>query len=63
MTVWICVSVKFTNCVLYCLQIAQLLPIQKKYGDLKSQLELKEYDLSLFQQRAEQNEHHKVHWL
>lgn len=28
--------------------------------DLKAQLELKMYDLSLFQTRAEQNEHHKV---
>lgn len=28
--------------------------------DLKAQLELKLYDLSLFQGRAEQNEHHKV---
>ncbi|KAK1284389.1 Structural maintenance of chromosomes protein 2-2 [Acorus calamus] len=34
---------------------------QEKYNDLKSQLELKTYDLSLFQSRAEQNEHHKVH--
>ncbi|KAL5991399.1 hypothetical protein ACLOJK_012307 [Asimina triloba] len=40
--------------------IAQLLPLQKKFMDLKSQLELKEYDLSLFQGRAEQNEHHKL---
>lgn len=42
------------------LQIAELLPLQKKFMDLKSQLELKSYDLSLFQGRAEQNEHHKV---
>ncbi|XP_058110794.1 structural maintenance of chromosomes protein 2-1-like isoform X2 [Magnolia sinica] len=41
-------------------KIAQLLPLQKKFMHLKSQLELKEYDLSLFQGRAEQNEHHKL---
>lgn len=41
-------------------QIKELLPLQKKYMDLKAQLELKLYDLSLFQGRAEQNEHHKV---
>lgn len=28
--------------------------------DLKAQLELQMYDLSLFEGRAEQNEHHKV---
>ena len=42
------------------LQIAQLMPLQKKFTGLKTQLELKSYDLSLFQGRAEQNEHHKV---
>lgn len=42
------------------LQIAALVPLQKKYVQLKSQLELKSYDLSLFESRAEQNEHHKV---
>lgn len=42
------------------MQITELLPLQKKFMDLKSQLELKLYDLSLFQGRAEQNEHHKV---
>ncbi|KVH91364.1 RecF/RecN/SMC [Cynara cardunculus var. scolymus] len=42
------------------LEINELLPVQKKYNDLKTQLELKTYDLSLFQSRAEQNEHHKV---
>ena len=42
------------------LQINELLPLEKKYNDLKSQLELKSYDLSLFQTRAEGNEHHKV---
>lgn len=42
------------------LQITELLPLQKKFMDLKAQLELKLYDLSLFQGRAEQNEHHKV---
>ncbi|EXC13941.1 Structural maintenance of chromosomes protein 2-1 [Morus notabilis] len=41
-------------------KIAELLPLQKKFTDLKSQLELKWYDLSLFQGRAEQNEHHKL---
>jgi hypothetical protein len=41
-------------------QIAELLPLQKKFMDLKAQLELKSYDLKLFEGRAEQNEHHKV---
>ncbi|KAL5720567.1 Structural maintenance of chromosomes protein 2-2 [Ranunculus cassubicifolius] len=41
-------------------KITQLLPLQKKFMELKSQLELKSYDLSLFQSRAEQNEHHKL---
>ncbi|KAG5556931.1 hypothetical protein RHGRI_007239 [Rhododendron griersonianum] len=41
------------------LQISELLPLEKKFKDLKAQLELKSYDLSLFQSRAEQNEHHK----
>ncbi|KAF6164612.1 hypothetical protein GIB67_032840, partial [Kingdonia uniflora] len=41
-------------------KITQLLPLQKKFTGLKSQLELKSYDLSLFQSRAEQNEHHKL---
>ncbi|GAU36209.1 hypothetical protein TSUD_363640 [Trifolium subterraneum] len=41
-------------------KIAELLPLQKKFKDLKAQLELKSYDLSLFQSRAEQNEHHKL---
>ncbi|KAJ0098691.1 hypothetical protein Patl1_19865 [Pistacia atlantica] len=41
-------------------KIKELLPLQKKFMDLKAQLELKSYDLSLFQGRAEQNEHHKV---
>ncbi|KAF2311710.1 hypothetical protein GH714_026311 [Hevea brasiliensis] len=39
------------------LQITDLLPVHKKFVDLKKQLELKQYDLSLFQGRAEQNEH------
>ncbi|KAJ1388615.1 RecF/RecN/SMC, N-terminal [Sesbania bispinosa] len=43
-----------------CMQISKLLPLQKKFKDLKAQLELKSYDLSLFQSRAEQNEHHKL---
>lgn len=42
------------------LQIAELMPLQKKFMDLKAQLELKSYDLKLFEGRAEQNEHHKV---
>ncbi|KAF1899423.1 hypothetical protein Lal_00019551 [Lupinus albus] len=33
---------------------------KEKFKDLKAQLELKSYDLSLFQSRAEQNEHHKL---
>ncbi|KAI4332735.1 hypothetical protein L6164_017619 [Bauhinia variegata] len=41
-------------------QIEKLLPLQKRFKDLKTQLELKSYDLSLFQGRAEQNEHHKL---
>ncbi|XP_054814722.1 structural maintenance of chromosomes protein 2-1-like [Prosopis cineraria] len=41
-------------------KIAKLLPLEKKWKDLKTQLELKSYDLSLFQSRAEQNEHHKL---
>ncbi|KAF5457688.1 hypothetical protein F2P56_021772 [Juglans regia] len=41
-------------------QIAELRPLQKKFMDLKAQLELKSYDLKLFQGRAEQNEHHKL---
>jgi structural maintenance of chromosome 2 len=41
-------------------EIATLAPLQKKFTHLKSQLELKTYDLSLFEGRAEQSEHHKV---
>ncbi|CAO2167414.1 unnamed protein product [Urochloa humidicola] len=41
-------------------QISVLLPLQRRYTELKSQLELKSYDLSLFQKRVEQNEHHKL---
>ncbi|XP_059624894.1 structural maintenance of chromosomes protein 2-1 [Cornus florida] len=41
-------------------KIAELFPLQKKFKDFKAQLELKLYDLSLFQSRAEQNEHHKL---
>ncbi|TYI35474.1 hypothetical protein ES332_A03G078900v1 [Gossypium tomentosum] len=41
-------------------KIADLLPLQKKFTDLKAQLELKMHDLSLFQNRAEKNEHHKL---
>ncbi|OMO98149.1 RecF/RecN/SMC [Corchorus olitorius] len=41
-------------------KIADLLPLQKRFMDLKAQLELKMHDLSLFQSRAEKNEHHKL---
>ncbi|KAL6311386.1 hypothetical protein AAG906_025808 [Vitis piasezkii] len=41
-------------------KIADLMPLQKRFMDLKARLELKSYDLSLFQNRAEQNEHHKL---
>ncbi|KAG0629403.1 hypothetical protein M758_1G101200 [Ceratodon purpureus] len=41
-------------------EIASLAPLQKKFSELKSQLELKTYDLSLFEGRAEQSEHHKL---
>ncbi|CAL5348377.1 unnamed protein product [Camellia sinensis] len=41
-------------------KISELLPLQKNFKDLKAQMELKSYDLSLFQSRAEQNEHHKL---
>ncbi|XP_075111313.1 structural maintenance of chromosomes protein 2-1 isoform X2 [Nicotiana tabacum] len=41
-------------------KINQLLPLQRKFKDLKAQLELASYDLSLSQSRAEQNEHHKL---
>jgi hypothetical protein len=46
--------------LLLVLQIATLAPLQKKFTHLKSQLELKTYDLSLFEGQAEQSEHHKV---
>lgn len=42
------------------IQISELLPLQRKYNDLKKQLALKSNELSLFQSRVEQNEHHKV---
>ncbi|XP_078446527.1 structural maintenance of chromosomes protein 2-2-like [Wolffia australiana] len=41
-------------------KISQLNPLHKKFMQLKSQLDLKSYDLSLFQSRAEQNEHSKL---
>ncbi|CAK8561036.1 unnamed protein product [Lathyrus sativus] len=41
-------------------KITELLPLHKKYKDLKATLELKSHDLSLFQSRAQQNEHHKL---
>ncbi|THF98937.1 hypothetical protein TEA_011136 [Camellia sinensis var. sinensis] len=34
--------------------------LHKNFKDLKAQMDLKSYDLSLFQSRAEQNEHHKL---
>ncbi|XP_038876915.1 structural maintenance of chromosomes protein 2-1-like [Benincasa hispida] len=41
-------------------KISDILPLQKKFADLKAKLELKTYDLSLFQKRAEENVHHKL---
>ncbi|CAN4080744.1 unnamed protein product [Withania somnifera] len=41
-------------------KINQLIPLQRNFKDLKAQLELASYDLSLSQSRAEQNEHHKL---
>ncbi|MCO5554633.1 hypothetical protein L7F22_008165 [Adiantum nelumboides] len=41
-------------------EIASLLPVQEKYDHLKSQLELKTYDLALFEERAKECEHHKL---
>ncbi|CAH8366867.1 unnamed protein product [Eruca vesicaria subsp. sativa] len=41
-------------------KIRELKPLQKQFTDMKAQLELKMYDLSLFLKRAEQNEHHKL---
>ncbi|EOA23418.1 hypothetical protein CARUB_v10016600mg [Capsella rubella] len=41
-------------------KIKELQPLQKKFTDMKAQLELKMYDMSLFLKRAEQNEHHKL---
>lgn len=53
-------DIQDSHCFSLKLQITELLPVHKKFVDLKKQLELKLYDLSLFQGRAEQNEHHKV---
>ncbi|KAI7750267.1 hypothetical protein M8C21_031841 [Ambrosia artemisiifolia] len=53
------IEAKCLMCHLYA-QISKLLPLQKKYNDLKKQLALKSNELSLFQSRVEQNEHHKV---
>jgi hypothetical protein len=55
-----CPSSEVLISLLLVLQIATLAPLQKKFTHLKSQLELKTYDLSLFEGRAEQSEHHKV---
>ncbi|KAL7107353.1 hypothetical protein ACP275_06G048700 [Erythranthe tilingii] len=41
-------------------KINELLPLQQKFKDLKTQLELKSHDLSLMENRAKQNEHHKL---
>ncbi|XP_047316147.1 structural maintenance of chromosomes protein 2-1 [Impatiens glandulifera] len=41
-------------------KISQLLPTERMFKDLKAQLEIKQYDLSLFESRAKQNEHHKL---
>ncbi|KAG9134427.1 hypothetical protein Leryth_022382 [Lithospermum erythrorhizon] len=41
-------------------KISQLLPLERKFKELKTQFELKSYELSLFKKRAEQNEHHKL---
>ncbi|CAN1267092.1 Structural maintenance of chromosomes protein 2-2 [Linum perenne] len=41
-------------------KIKELMPLYKQFVDQRKQLELKMYDLSLFQGRAEQNEHHKL---
>ncbi|XWS51591.1 hypothetical protein CRYUN_Cryun12cG0189900 [Craigia yunnanensis] len=41
-------------------KIADVLPLQKNFIDLKAKFELKMHDLSLFQNRAEKNEHHKL---
>ncbi|KAL6131853.1 hypothetical protein ACLB2K_070226 [Fragaria x ananassa] len=41
-------------------KIREIQPLHKKFMELKQQLELKSYDLKLFQGRAEQNEHHKL---
>ncbi|GER35073.1 structural maintenance of chromosomes protein [Striga asiatica] len=41
-------------------KIIELLPHQQKFNDLKTQLELKSHDLSLSENRAKQNEHHKL---
>ncbi|PIA59901.1 hypothetical protein AQUCO_00400638v1 [Aquilegia coerulea] len=41
-------------------KITQLEPFQRKFMELSKQLELKSYDLTLFQKRAEENEHHKL---
>ncbi|KAL8539576.1 hypothetical protein ACS0TY_001256 [Phlomoides rotata] len=41
-------------------KIHELLPVQRKFKDLKTQLELKSHDLSLSENRAKQNEHHKL---
>ncbi|VVB04545.1 unnamed protein product [Arabis nemorensis] len=41
-------------------KVKEIQPVYKKFTDMKAQLELKMYDLSLFLKRAEQNEHHKL---
>ncbi|KAH7423215.1 hypothetical protein KP509_12G044400 [Ceratopteris richardii] len=41
-------------------EIRSLLPSHKRYDQLKSQLELKSYDLALSEERAKECEHHKL---
>ncbi|KAL3700095.1 hypothetical protein R1sor_018117 [Riccia sorocarpa] len=41
-------------------KIESLAPLRKKYAHLMSQMELKSYDLSLYESRAEQSEHFKL---
>ncbi|XP_051143191.1 structural maintenance of chromosomes protein 2-1-like [Andrographis paniculata] len=41
-------------------KINELLPLQQKFRDLKKVFELKSHDLSLLENRAKQNEHHKL---
>ncbi|KAK6132193.1 hypothetical protein DH2020_034051 [Rehmannia glutinosa] len=51
---------KLNRKFLFIRDINELLPLQRKFKDLKTQLELKSHDLSLSENRAKQNEHHKL---